>query len=155
MAFNRTEKSGKGTFLTRLGEGAIQWSKVVKETSPGVYPQLILGQLVALDDTTGEIVPVADAITPPIGTVMVVNDERNGQKATVMLNAVATIRTSAAAALDYNEYVNTFATNGTTGLPVATAATTGQLATAITLGNAAAAADEVIVALLPAPVRIP
>lgn len=155
MAFTRTEKSGKGTFLRRLGEAVIQQSFVVKETSPGVYPQLILGQLVALDDTTGELIPVPDALTVPIGTVMVVNDDRNGQKATVMLHAVATIRTSAAASLDYNEYVNTFDTNPTTGFPVSTAATTGQLATGITLGNAAAADDEVIVALLPVPVRIP
>lgn len=149
MSFNRTEKSGKGTFLTRLGEGAIQWSKVVKETSPGVYPQLVQGQLVTLDTTTGEIIPATNAADASIGTVLVVNNDRNGQKATVMLHAVATIRTLSSGGLGYGQFVNTLGVNS--GLPVSSAVA-GEYATGITLQSSAGAGEEVIVALLHTPV---
>lgn len=151
MGFNKTEKSGKGTFVTRLGEGAIQWSAFVKETSPGVYPQLVLGQLVSLDSASGEIIATPDAITPSIGSVMVVNDDRNGQKATVMLHAVATIRTASTGALGYGQYVTTQGVN-TAGLLPTNTAVAGEYATGITLESSSAADEEVIVALLHVPV---
>lgn len=154
MGFNKTEKSGKGTFVRRLGEGAIQWSAFVKETSPGVYPQLVQGQLVSLDATSGEIIPTASTQTTPIGTVLVVNDDRNGQKATVMLNAVATIRTSSAGVLTYGQYVSTVGVSSD-DLPISTAIGSEEWATGITLGTATGADEEVIVAVLPCPVLLP
>ena len=132
MGFNKTEKSGKGTFVRRLGEGAIQWGAFVKETSPGVYPQLVEGELVSLDATSGEIIPTPDATTPSIGSVLVVNDDRNGQKATVMLHAVALIRTASTGALGYGQYVTTQGVN-TAGLLPTNAAVAGEYATGITL----------------------
>ena len=153
MAFNKTDKSGKGTFVTRLGEGAIQWSAEVKPTAPNVYPQLVLGELVSLDPVTGEIIPTPNTLTAPIGSVMVVNDERNGQKATVMLHAVATIRTSASGALGFGQYVSTVGVSAA-NLPINTAVS-AELATGITLESAGAIDDEVIIALLHSPVLAP
>tara|TARA_R110000851_G_scaffold1514_6_gene5642 strand:- start:4238 stop:4705 length:468 start_codon:yes stop_codon:yes gene_type:complete len=155
MAFNRTEKSGKGTFITRLGESSIQWSQAVKPTSPGVYPQLVLGQLVSLDVTTGEIIATAASSDVPLGTVMVVNDERNEQRATVMLNAVAVIRTSATAAINVGAYVSTVGVNVTTKFPSSTMVGQDEWATGLALEAAGAVNDEVEVAILSAPVLMP
>lgn len=155
MAFTKTEKSGKGTFVTRLGEASVQWGAFVKETSPTVYPQLVLGQLVSLDAATGELIPTAASTDFPLGTVMVANSDRNEQKATVMLNAVATIRTSASSTIDYGQYVTTLGVNLPSGLPVNTAVGSGEWATGITLESANASEDEVIVAILASPVLLP
>ena len=153
--FYQTNKSSANTFIRRVGEGVIQWSRGVKPTSPGVYPQLYNGQLVSLDATTGEVIPTPNATTASVGVVMVANSTLNDQRVPIMSQGTSVIRTSAAAALNYGVLVSTWDFNTTTNLPKATAAATGQWATGITLTNAALAADELEVLVFASPILLP
>ena len=157
MGFEQTAVSDVGTIISRKGDSNVQWSREVKETSPGVYPQLIEGQAVQLDITTGEIIAVGGADEVTLGFVIVPNSTLNGQRATIQTQGVAIIRCGSTAVIGFSQYVSSVGinTNLTPNRPNATAGSTGLYAQGIALTEATAANQEIEVLLLASSILIP
>lgn len=155
--FYQTNSSVKNTFARRLGESSMQWSKGVKPTSPGVYPQLVEGQTVQLDGTTGEIIAVGGADELVLGIVLVPNSDRNGQRVTVMTQGTSIIRCGSTAAINVGTYVSSVGINTTVtpNRPNVTEASTGEYAVGIALEGASGANEEIQVLVLSSSVLIP
>ena len=126
MDFYQTNASA-GNAVRRAETDTLNIAKEVLETSPGVYPQLQVGDVLTIDAATGKFKLKTAVDEPAVGVVIVPNSTRNEQRVTVRSLFMAELRASSAAGCAVGDLVWANGTNATTGLPEFTTGSTGNL----------------------------